>query len=88
MHGFYNEMKPLYVETAASGVGLRATLLQTRMGASSPRDEGPNNNILIPIAFMNKSLLAVEWRYSKIERKVLAILDGLEKFHHYCSSGR
>ena len=32
---------------------------------------------------MHKSLASAECRYS-IEREALAILHGLEKFHHYC----
>ena len=37
-----------------------------------------------PIAFASKSLTGTEHRYSNIEREVLAILHGLEKFYHYC----
>ena len=36
---FYDEMKPLYLETDASGVGLGAGLLQTKEGTSCPKDE-------------------------------------------------
>ena len=32
----------------------------------------------------NRSLAGAEHRYSNIEREVLDILHGLEKFHHYC----
>ena len=52
----YNETQPLYLETDASGVGLVTTLLQTRSGTSSPRDKAPDNRILRPIVFANKSL--------------------------------
>ena len=74
---FYDETKPLYLETDASGVGLGANLLQTRDGA-------PDNTILQPIAFTSKSLTSTEHRYSNIERKALCILHGLKKIHHYC----
>ena len=57
---FYYETKPLYIETYASGVGLRAALLQTRSSTSCPRDETADNNILRPIAFVNKSLSSME----------------------------
>ena len=44
----------------------------------------PNNTILHPIAFANKSLKGAEHRYSNIERDTLGILHGLDNFHHYC----
>ena len=37
-----------------------------------------------PIVFASKSMSSVERRYSNIEREVLGILHGLEKFNHYC----
>ena len=55
---FYDETKPLYIETDASGVGLAAALLQTRSSTSCPRYESPDNSILGPIAFARKSLLS------------------------------
>ena len=57
---FYDEFKPLYLETDASCVGLGASLLQTRYGASCPRDMVPDNNILWPIIFTSKSLSSTE----------------------------
>ena len=56
---FYDETKPPYIETDSSGVGLGATLLQTRSYTSCPRDEVPDNSILRPIAFSSKSLTRV-----------------------------
>ena len=44
----------------ASGVGLGATLLQTRSNTSFPRDEAPDNSTLRPIAFASKSLTAAK----------------------------
>ena len=44
----------------------------------------PDNTKLCPIAFASKCLTDAECRYSNIEREVLGILHGLEKFHHYC----
>ena len=35
---FYDETKPLYLETDASGIGLGTTLLQTRDGMTWPKD--------------------------------------------------
>ena len=81
---FYDDTKPLYLETDASRVGLGAALLQTQEGATCQKDTVPNNTILHPIAFANKSLTGTECRYSNIEREALALLHGLKKFHHYC----
>ena len=36
------------------------------------------------IAFVSKSLMDTECRYSNIEREALGILHGLKKFQHYC----
>ena len=56
----YDETKLLYMETDASGVGLRAGLLLTRDGTSCHRDETPDNNVLQWITFASKSLSAAE----------------------------
>ena len=37
-----------------------------------------------PVAFVSKSLMGTECRYSNIEHEAPAILHGLQKFHHYC----
>ena len=71
---FYNETKPLYLETDASGIGL----------GTCPKDTAPDNTMVRPIAFGSKSLTSTEWRYSNIEREALGILQGLERFHCYC----
>ena len=81
---FYDETKPLYLETDVSGIGLGTTLLQTRDGTTCPKDIAPDNTIVRSIAFASKSLTNVEGRYSNIEREALGILNGLKKFHHYC----
>ena len=81
---FYNETKPLYLERDAFGIGLSAALLQTRDGASCPKDSAPDNTILWPIAFASKSLTSTECRYSIIEREALGTLHSLKIFHHYC----
>ena len=81
---FYNETKPLYLETDASGIRLRTALLQTRDGTTCPKDITPDNTILRAVMFPSKNLTSTEWRYSNIEREVLGILHALEKLHHYC----
>ena len=77
---FFDETKPLYLETMASGVGLGASLQpQTRSGTSYPRDMAPDSSMLSPIAFALKSLLREEKRFSKIERGALGMLHSLKK---------
>ena len=67
---FYDETQLLYLEPDASGIRLRAALLQARS--------------IRPITFASKGLSSAERRYSHIEREALGILHGLKKFHHYC----
>ena len=81
---FYDNTKLLYLETDASGIILGAVLLQIRDNTNCPKDTAPDNTILCPIVFVHKSLTGAEQRYSNIECEALAILHGLEKFHHYC----
>ena len=81
---FYDETKPLYIETDAHGVGLGAALLQTRCNTNFHRDNIIGNSILMPTAFSSKSLTEAGKRYSNIEREALGILYGPEKSHHYC----
>ena len=57
---FYQEAKPLYSGTDTSGLGLAASLLQTRDYMSSPKDEGPDQSILRPITVASKRLSATE----------------------------
>ena len=80
---FYDDSKPLYLETDASGVGLGAALLQLHNNTVCQKGIAPDNITLCPIAFASKSLTSVEWRYSNTKCEVLGILHGLEKFHHY-----
>ena len=81
---FYNETKPLYLETDISGIRLGAALLQTRYGTTCLRDIAPDNIIPRPIMFASKSLTSTEQRYSNIKRKAFGILHGHERFHYYC----
>ena len=81
---FYDDPKPLYLETDASRVGLGAAVLQTWEGKICLKDTVPDNTILYSIAFASKSLTGIRHRYSNIEREALGILHGFEKFHHYC----
>ena len=57
---FYDETKPLYLETNSSESGLGATPLQTMDGVTCPRDIAPDNAILRPITFAGKGLTSAE----------------------------
>ena len=82
----YGETKSLYLESDASGIGLGASVLQTRDGVICPMYIAPDNTILRPIAFAfaRKCLNSAEQRYSNIKRGELGILHGVERFCHYC----
>ena len=57
---FYDDTKPLYLETDASGIGLGAALLQLRENTGCQKDTAPDNTNLCPIAFASKSLTGAE----------------------------
>ena len=63
----YDPQKKLEIENDASEYGLGSVLLQ----------EGK------PIAFASRSLSECERRYAQIEKEMLAVVFGLNKFHHY-----
>ena len=63
---FYDDTKPLYLETDASGVGLGVTLLQLHNNTACQKGMAPDNTNLHPIAFASKSLTGAERRYSNI----------------------
>lgn len=64
---YYDPKKELLLENDASDYGLGSALMQ----------EGK------PIAFASRSLSSSEINYAQIEKEMLAIVYGLEKFHHY-----
>ena len=57
---FYNDTRPLYLETDASRVGLGAALLQLCDNTSCHKDMMPDNTILHPTTFASKSLTGAE----------------------------
>ena len=75
---FYDDTRLLYLETYASGIGLRAALLQLRDNMACQKGTAPDNTILKPITFASKTLMGAEQRYSNIKHEVLGILHGLE----------
>ena len=83
---FYDDANPIYLKTDMSGISFGAALLQLRDNTTCQTHMAPDNTILCPIAFVSKSLIGMEHRYSNIERKALGILHGLEKFHYYSFS--
>ena len=65
--GFYDVAKPISIEVDASMKGLGACLVQ----------EGK------PIAFASKTLTTTQSHYSNIEREMLAVVYGVERFTSY-----
>lgn len=65
--GIFDSSKPLTVQTDASKDGLGACICQ----------DGH------PLAYASRSLTASERNYAQIEKEMLGIIFGLERFHHY-----
>ena len=64
---YFDPMKETILQVDASMKGLGAALTQDRK----------------PVAFASKALTDVESRYANIERELLAVVYGCEKFHTY-----
>ena len=64
---YFNADKPVTLQVDASTKGLGAALLQENK----------------PIAFASKALTDTESRYANIERELLAVVYGCERFHTY-----
>lgn len=64
---YFDVTKPATVQVDASQIGVGAALLQNGR----------------PIAFASKALTETEQRYANIERELLAIVFGCERFHTY-----
>ena len=64
---YYDTKKPVALHVDASGKGLGAALFQDNK----------------QIAFVLKALTPAETRYANIERELLAVVYGCEKFHSY-----
>lgn len=64
---YFDGSKPVTVQVDASTRGLEATLLQ---------EYGP-------VESRSKLLTETDQRYSNIEREMLGVVYGLEKFHYY-----
>ena len=64
---YYDQSKPVTLQCDASLKGLGACIIQDGQ----------------PIAFASKSLTDTETHYANIERELLAIIYGCEKFHTY-----
>ena len=71
---FFNPQWQTKVQVDASKLGLGAALIQVQ--PAEPDKERV-------IAFASKSLSDVETRYANIERELLAVVFGVEKFHTY-----
>ena len=65
--GYFNPDKEITVSVDASSKGLGAILLQEEK----------------PVAFASRALTATQQKYAQIEKETLAVVYGLQKFHHY-----
>ncbi|XP_044005925.1 uncharacterized protein K02A2.6-like [Aphidius gifuensis] len=64
---YYDCNKPIVIQTDASKNGLGAALIQESH----------------PVAYASRSLTETEQRYAPIEKELLAIVFGVERFHQY-----
>lgn len=64
---YFDERLPVTVQSDASGEGLGAVLLQQGQ----------------PVAYASRALTSAETRYAQIEKELLGIIFGLERFHQY-----
>ncbi|XP_014673255.1 PREDICTED: uncharacterized protein LOC106813592 [Priapulus caudatus] len=64
---YFNAKEEVTLQCDASEKGLGAALLQNGQ----------------PVAFASRALTDVETRYAQIEKELLAVVFGLERFHHY-----
>ena len=64
---YYDRTKPVTLQVDASMKGLGATLIQDGR----------------PVAYASKALTATESNYANIERELLAVVFGCQKFHMY-----
>ena len=64
---YYDPLKELTLENDGCEYGLGAALIQEEQ----------------PVAYASRSLSDTEKRYAQIEKELLAVVYGLERFHHY-----
>ena len=71
---YYRPDLDLHLETDTSGVAIGMALLQSQEN---------DRNTLYPIAYGSKTLTNAETRYANIERELLSVVGGLEKFQYF-----
>ena len=64
---YFDSSKELYLQTDASETGCGAALMQDQQ----------------PLAYASRAFTGAETRYAQIEKELLAVVWGLEKFHQY-----
>jgi hypothetical protein len=64
---YYDPKLQLVLQSDASETGLGATIMQENQ----------------PIAYASRALTNTETRYAQIEKELLSVIFGLERFHQY-----
>jgi hypothetical protein len=73
-----NEDLPFRLEANSSGITMGVVLSQQNV----------DDNVWHPVAFLSKVLNPVERNYEIHDTKMLAIIQGLEKWRHYLEGAR
>ena len=95
---YYDQNKDLYLEVDASQKAIGMALLQSVSYHDQSQDHyvekvdaridnlenKPIPSDLLPVAYGSKTLTDAESRYVNIERELLGVVAGVEKFHTFC----
>jgi hypothetical protein len=73
-----NDNLPFRLEANSSGITTSAVLSQQNV----------DDNVWYPITFLSKVLNPVEQNYEILDTKMLAIIQGLEKWRYYLEGAR
>ena len=77
---YFDEDKPMRVETDASAFAIGGILMQ--------QFEIDGHLHWLPVAYYSKKLLDMETRYGMGEQELLAIVEAMHHWRHYCQGAR